>query len=205
MAWIAPRRYLSQSEMENNAREVWAWWHSIGGTRESCAALLANMQQESTINPALPEQGRGTFVDIITWPYGYGLIQWTPCNQYYSLFSAQGLDIADPTDQLRWLNYECQAGRGYYYNNPSYTYRYWTWEEFKAASNPSDVADLTECFCWSRERPAYEYAALETRKQNAARWYTFLGGVVPSRLPIWLLFKIKERNDLNGLHRRERI
>lgn len=194
MAWIAPNRYLSITEMQQNAIEIWNWWRNRGYSRESCAALLGNMQQESTINPAISERGY-TFVDIVTFAHGYGLIQWTPCSQYYSLMRQQGLDIAQPVDQLSWLNYECQPGRGYYFYNSNYTYRYWNWTEFVYASNPNDIDDLTVNFMWSRERPAYDTAGINARKENARYWYTFLGGHIPTRTPVWLLFKIKDNNN----------
>lgn len=195
MAWITVQRYLNQREMEQNALEIWAWWRSKGWSMESCAAILGNMQQESTINPALYEQGWGAFTGVETWTHGFGLIQWTPCNQYYSRFNAVGLSIMYPNDQLAWLDYECQAGRGYYFKNPNYDYRYWGWSSLVYESDPNAIDDMTVCFMWSRERPAYDAAGIANRKAYARAWYQFLGGYIGKRPPIWLLFKLKERNS----------
>lgn len=199
MAWITPQRELTISEMQQNALEIWNWWHAAPRyySLESCAALLGNMQAESTINPAQYERGHGNFTDVETWSYGFGLIQWTPCRQYYSAMNNVGLSIIYPNDQLAWLDYESVPGRGYYFMNPNYSYRFWNWYDFRYADNPADVEDLAICYMWSRERPAYSESSIRARRENARYWYTFLGGHTPIRVPVWLLFKLKENNE-NG-------
>ena len=51
-SWISKNAYLSRDEMENNALIIWSYFGGVKGwTRNAVAALLANMQSESTINP----------------------------------------------------------------------------------------------------------------------------------------------------------
>ena len=53
MPWIDDDRYLSQSEMENNANIIIAYYRSIGINDCTIAAILGNMQAESTLSPRL--------------------------------------------------------------------------------------------------------------------------------------------------------
>lgn len=68
MPWISRTTYLTESEMENNANIVIAYFRSQGINDYTLSALLANMDAESTINPELQEVAGS----------GYGLVQWTP-------------------------------------------------------------------------------------------------------------------------------
>ena len=51
MAWISRNGYLNQSEMENNADIVIAYYRSLGIVDKTIAGILGNMQAESTVNP----------------------------------------------------------------------------------------------------------------------------------------------------------
>lgn len=53
MAWISRNGYLNQSEMENNANIVISYFRSQGVNDVTIAAILGNMQAESTINPRI--------------------------------------------------------------------------------------------------------------------------------------------------------
>ena len=63
-------------EMQNNAVLIWNYFKSQGWTLNSVAAMLGNMQSESTINPGIWEN-----LDPII-SNGYGLVQWTPSTKY---------------------------------------------------------------------------------------------------------------------------
>ena len=71
MAWISGNRYLSLSEMQNNVDIIHYFFRSAGWTDNAIAAMLGNMQSESTINP-------GIWEGLDPYAGGYGLVQWTP-------------------------------------------------------------------------------------------------------------------------------
>ena len=56
MAWTAANRYLTQAEMEGNAREIINYARQENWSKTALAAILGNMQAESTINPAMIQQ-----------------------------------------------------------------------------------------------------------------------------------------------------
>lgn len=58
MAWISRSGALTQSEMENNADIVIAYYRSLNINDKTIASILGNMQAESSINPERQEVGR---------------------------------------------------------------------------------------------------------------------------------------------------
>ena len=82
MGWISKNAYLSDSEMQNNADIIIAYYQSIGLDNATIAGILGNMQAESTLSPALEERGGGG---------GYGLVQWTPKSDLTSACTTLGL------------------------------------------------------------------------------------------------------------------
>jgi hypothetical protein len=74
-SWISGNFWLTQEEMQNNAVLLWSYFKAQGWTLNAVAAMLGNMQSESTINPGIWE-GLDPFVG------GYGLVQWTPYTKY---------------------------------------------------------------------------------------------------------------------------
>lgn len=81
MAWISYDRYLSQLEMENNADIIISYYRSLNIDTNTIAAILGNMQAESTLSPGLNERGGS----------GYGLVQWTPRSVLENHCSTLGL------------------------------------------------------------------------------------------------------------------
>ena len=57
-SWIYHTGANSQSEMENNANCVINFYRNQGVNDDTIAAILGNMQAESTIQPILNERGR---------------------------------------------------------------------------------------------------------------------------------------------------
>lgn len=57
--WIYKNEYLSTSEMINNANMVINYYRARGINDVAIAAILGNMQAESTIEPILTERGGG--------------------------------------------------------------------------------------------------------------------------------------------------
>lgn len=194
MSWISGNRYLSQSEMENNAVLVYQYLASYGWTIEAISAVLGNMQSESSINP-------GIWEGLTAFSGGYGLVQWTPYSKYKDWAGSGWMDNGDLecsrivyefnnglqwTTQFAWQQYKMPQG-DFPYSTQSPEYLAWVW---------------LQCY----ERPANFDQPV--RAQNARRWYTYLTGEEPpippqpqppdpetaGHLPIWLLFKMKELN-----------
>lgn len=59
ISWIYKDAYLTVSEMINNANLVISYYRSQGVNDTAIAAILGNMQAESTIEPILTERGGG--------------------------------------------------------------------------------------------------------------------------------------------------
>ena len=72
MSWTIGNRYLTQSEMEGNAWEVYSFFAGRGWTRNAIAGILGNMQTESNINPGLWQS-----LKEHNYSGGFGLVQWT--------------------------------------------------------------------------------------------------------------------------------
>ena len=75
MPWITGNRYLSMTEMQNNADIMYSFFTDHGWTVNAIAAMFGNMQTESTLNP-------GIWQDLDPFVGGYGLVQWTPYTNY---------------------------------------------------------------------------------------------------------------------------
>lgn len=57
MPWISENRYLNQSEKENNADIIIAYYRFIGIDDRAIAGILGNIDAESTFSPLLQEVG----------------------------------------------------------------------------------------------------------------------------------------------------
>lgn len=187
LEWISRNGYLSTSEQQNNARIIYSYLTGKGWTRNAIAALLGNMEVESTINPGIWESLTAdpeSYEEINGRYPGYGLVQWTP----YTKFSewAGSAWKTNHNKQLDRLIYEMENGLQYY---PTTSYP----ETFKEwAVSTKSAYYLAGAFLYNYERPAEPDA--EDRGNRAVKWFDFLAGVVPTPgydfPPIWLLFKI---------------
>ena len=97
MAWVVANRTLTQSEMENNADIIIAYYRSLNYSDETISAILGNMQWESSLSPHRTESGG----------QGYGLTQWTPVSKLQDHCSILGISPYDSGDiQLQVLDKE---------------------------------------------------------------------------------------------------
>ena len=87
MAWISGNRYLSASEMKNNAQIIMDYLLAAGWTKNAIAGMLGNMQTESGCNPGIWESL------TIDWSRGYGLVQWDACNKTQRLVSVKRIGL----------------------------------------------------------------------------------------------------------------
>lgn len=165
--WIYGNRYLSQSEMENNAACVYYYLIDKGWSKNAIAALLGNMQQESTINPAIWQN-----LDSGNTSLGYGLVQWTPSTNYTSWANEHGYDITDGDYQLKWID-EYTTTFGQWIKTSDYDLSF---AEFKESTQ--SVSWLTCAFLYNFERAGD--AAQAERESYAANWYTYISDLPES-------------------------
>ena len=177
MPWITGNRYLSMSEMQNNADIMYAFFTEKGWTVNAISAMFGNMQTESTLNP-------GIWENLDPFVGGYGLVQWTPYT-HYSDWAGDGWQdnghkemeriIYELENHLQWISTSLYP---------------MTFREFSQSDKPP--AYLAQAFLYNYERPAV--MPQPARSKQAEYWYEYLAGHPPVKeIPIWLLFKLKER------------
>ena len=156
--WITGNRYLSQSEMENNALLVYSIFFQLGYSFNSIIGMLGNMQQESTINPAL-------WQNLTVGTGGYGLVQWTPSTKYTNWANKNGYALDDGYAQCLWID-TMMIPSGEWIKTSEYPI---TWEEFKTGSYTIDYT--TMAFLKNFERAGDE--EIPNRLLYATNWYNY--------------------------------
>lgn len=163
MAFISGNRYLSESEMQNNALLIRDYLVNAGWSMNSIAALLGNMEAESTINPGIWQS-----LDSSNTSGGFGLVQWTPSTNYTNWALNNGYAIDDGYGQLKWID-EQTVPTGQWIQTDLYSI---TFEEFKTLK--MSVSYLTSAFLKNFERAGVEVE--EQRIANAEKWYSYISG-----------------------------
>lgn len=163
MSWISDNRYLTESEMKNNADRVKSYLVSKGWSYNAIAGLLGNMQSESTINP-------GIWQSLIenNMSGGFGLVQWTPATNFTNWADSNGYSWTDGDAQLKWID-EVTTSFGQWIQTTDYPL---TFEEFKTSSQSSEY--LASAFLKNFERAGVEVE--EQRRSQASSWYTYITG-----------------------------
>lgn len=180
MAWITGNRYLSMDEMKNNADIMHYFLKSNGWTDNAISAMFGNMQTESTLNP-------GIWENLDPYVGGYGLVQWTPYTNYSEWAGTDWQDngqkemeriIYELENHLQWISTSLYP---------------MTFREFSQSDKPP--AYLAQAFLYNYERPTVK--PQPARSKQAEYWYQYITGHEPptpvGNIPIWLLFKMKER------------
>lgn len=163
--WIKGNRYLSKGEMQNNAKIIHSYLTSCGWSSNAIAALLGNMESESTINPAI-WQG---LIEGSGGGGGYGLVQWTPYTNFTNWADLNGYEWDDGFAQLIWID-TVTTSFGQWIATDTYNLSF---EEFKKSTE--SVSWLTSAFLKNFERAGVEVE--EQRRTQANLWYEFLNGV----------------------------
>lgn len=161
MSWTIGNRYLTQSEMEGNACEVYSFFSGKGWSRNAIAGILGNMQTESNINPGLWQS-----LKEHNYSGGFGLVQWTPATNYTDWATANGYTITNPTGQLKWID-ELSETKGQWIKTSAYSM---SWSEFKKSTETAEY--LASAFLKNFERAGVEKES--ERKSQATSWYNFL-------------------------------
>lgn len=162
-------RYLSRAEMEGNAAIIAAYFLGNGWTLSAVAAMLGNMESESTINPGIYED-----LDDTSTTNGFGLVQWTPNTKYKEWADANGYtDYGDILAQCARIKYELENGLQWI---PTETYPL-TFAEFSTSLTSPE--ELAQAFLYNYERPA----SLDqpNRSTQARAWYEFLAATHPTQ------------------------
>lgn len=162
MAITSANRYLTRDEMEGNAEYIAQFFLGNGWTLSAVAAMLGNMESESTINPGIYEN-----LNDISGTAGFGLVQWTPATKYTEWADANGYgsDYGDIRGQVARIQYEMENGLQWI---PTVT-RDITFEEF-AKSNASPE-ELAWAFLMNYERPANTNQP--ERATQARAWFNY--------------------------------
>lgn len=160
--FITGNWYLSQADMETNAKYIYNYLGARGWSVNAIAGMLGNFQTESHINPGIWEglnEGTGP---------GFGLVQWTPYTKYTEWCEARGLDPSHMDSALARIEYELANGLQYYAtdNYPE------SFAQFKTSTKSPTY--LAMAFLANYERPAEPNQPW--RGTQAEAWYTFLTG-----------------------------
>lgn len=144
---ISNNKYLTQGEMESNAKEIYTYLSDKGWTINAISGLLGNMQRESTINPELWRSLKEG-----NYSGGYGLVQWTPATKYTNWAKANGYEIGDGTGQLYWID-QLSESTGEWLKTSAYNL---TWSQFKISTETPILHQLTSRTLrepeWKRKR-----------------------------------------------------
>lgn len=205
--WIAEDRYLTQAEMENNATIVYYFYSGQFINVNTIAALLGNMQAESTLSPVLSERGGGG---------GYGLVQWTPQSSLIDHCNILGLSpYSDGDVQLQVILSEVRNRPGVeeWYSSGAFISPYYnsgatadminvTGDAFLQNTMGWEPGKLAILFMVAYERPSYDPSVnhYQARMENARKWYEYITGLPPeppdpgvptnTKLPIWMYGRI---------------
>lgn len=184
MAWISIDEYLTQSQMENNADIIIEELRGRHIDDNTIAALLGNMQRESTLSPGLTERGGGG---------GYGLIQWTPQSVLINNCSTLGISPYTSGDvQLQVVLAEIEGTLSGWYSSEGFIDNYYnsgatpdmiglTGSDFLSNSMGWNVDKLTVAYMVCRERPSFDPSinAYQLRQEYARNWLEYMGGIAP--------------------------
>lgn len=165
MSWIASNDYLDEADMQNNATELFNYLNPLGWTVNCIAAMLGNIEIESTVNPGLWEGRHEGNMNG-----GFGLVQWTPASDFIDW---AGSNYATGERQCERFVYELDNHLQYYPNPPDYPL---TFREF-TQSTDEDIAYLVRTFLYNYERP--KSPDVESREAAGIKWYEFLTGITP--------------------------
>lgn len=136
--------------------------------------------------------------------HAYGLAQWDPAAKYInggSSYSGYGPNYSDRTGsqndgtaQVMFLD-DTAVSSGQYFPNPNYNYQV-TYDQYKAMTLDNYTYEYA-ARAWFHN---YERGTWDNQRTISCRYfYEKLSGVTPpgpgGKIPIWLLFKLKARNE----------
>ena len=163
--------YLTKSQMQKNARYIYAHLRAKGWTLEAIAATLGNMEAESTINPGIWQK-----LDAGNYNGGFGLVQWTPATKFFDWCEENNLSPTDIDANLQRILYEVE-NREQWIATAAHDM---TFQEFTQST--AAVETLAKAFLLNYERPEDQSESVQEYRAELARyWYDYLmgsGGVI---------------------------
>lgn len=161
---------LSQSQMEVNALYVYSYLKHEGWSENAIAAVLGNMQAESTINP-----GRWQGNNVGGGP-AYGIVQWDPFTKYTEWATSNGYsDPSEMDSNLARVMYEVKNNIQWYGTGDYYGMSF---EDFSKSTE--SVKYLATGFLLCYERPADQSESVQAYRGSLAEsWYKYLTGRDP--------------------------
>lgn len=209
MSWIGRNSALTQKEMENNADIIIKYYRNNKYDDNTIAALLGNMQAESTINPNRYEGGVGP---------GYGLVQWTPMSNLTDACNILLLyPYTDGNVQLKVIVSEIlnnPQAVAQWYSSSAFISKYYnsgassdmigiTGTQFLHNDMKWSADKLAILFMAAYERPSYDPDVnhYKLRQQYALKWFEYMGGIPPTPIETkkikkypWVIYSKKLRN-----------
>lgn len=203
--------YSSLSEPQKNQCTVLADYFSAKGwTLNAICGMLGNIQHECTLNCNLYSKyytsaynaEQNGYSALISWintqrendvDLAYGLTQWHYPDKYITWAYNNGLDWRLWTSQVARIDYEVEHNEQWSadrISSSSVAGHAYTFKEFTQLTE--DPAMLAWWFNRAYEKSASSYTGSTERQENATRIYYYLKS---QKIPIWLLFKMKERNE----------
>ena len=166
---------LTEAQMQANAIYIYSYLSPLGWTVNAVAALLGNMQAESSINPGRWQNDR---VGGNPERHGYGLVQWTPYTKYTDWVRDTFGSSADPSTMdhnLARIDYEVQMGIQW---GPTSSYPM-SFKDFTTSTE--HPGELAKAFLLNYERPEDQSESVQNYRNVLAQiWYTYLTGVTPN-------------------------
>ena len=153
-------RYLSQSEMIDNATYIYNYLITAGWTPQAICGMLGNMQSESTINPAIWQS-----LDEGNLSLGFGLVQWTPATKYLNWASDNNLTPELMDSNLQRILYEVDNSLQWINSSMSF------YEFTQSTDTPYNLGIM---FLTYYERPANPNQP--QRGTQAENWFSLLNG-----------------------------
>ena len=188
-SWISGNRYLSLEEMQNNALIIYTIFYNLGYSLNAIAAMLGNMQQESTINPGIWQ----SLIEVSGGGGGWGLVQWTPWTNFTDWADSNNYEWDNGEAQCEWID-TMTVATGQWIPTTLYPI---SWEEFKTGDYSLEF--MTNAFLKNFERAGDEKIA--ERQQYASYWYEYISGESPiptptptpatkkKKMPVWMMCK----------------
>lgn len=158
LSYIKGNRFLTLDEMTTNAKYIYKYLRQRGWSSESISGMLGNMQTESSINSGIWQSLNEGNLDG-----GFGLVQWTPCRNFFEWCDSNNLERDSMDTQLQRIIYELENGVQYY---PTSEYPL-TFKQFRVSRETPEY--LASSFLMNYERP--KTPNHEERRKQARYWY----------------------------------
>ena len=160
---VSTNKYLSLSEMTENAQYIMAYLLERNWSKNAIAGMLGNMQTESTINSGIWQN-----LDANNMLLGFGLVQWTPASKYTSWADSEGYAWGNIDGQLTRLQYEIDNNLQWI---PTIDYPL-SFNDFKTSTQSPEY--LAQAFLRNYERPKEQNQP--NRSVQARYWFENLTG-----------------------------